>query len=55
MDRLELGQKMLSMMWREMVEQVVIKAIEVYGLDQSQGEALKKVFLFQKMGNVIPQ
>lgn len=53
MDRVELGQKMLSMMWRNMVEQVVLKAIEVYELDAAQGEALKRAFLF-KAGNVVP-
>ena len=53
MDRVELGQKMLSMMWRNMVEQVVLKAIEVYELDAEQGEALKRAFLF-KAGHVVP-
>ena len=53
MDRVELGQKMLSMVWRNMVERVVLKAIEVYGLDQAQGEALKRTFLLT-VGNVVP-
>lgn len=54
MDRVELGQKLLSMMWRNMVERVIRKAIEVYGLDAAQGEALEKAFLFTTMGNVMP-
>lgn len=54
MDRVELGQKMLSMMWRNMVEKVILKAIEVYGLDVEQGIALKRAFLFTAMGNVVP-
>jgi hypothetical protein len=53
MDRVELGQKMLSMMWRNLVEKVVLKSIEIYGLDEAQGEALKRAFLFT-VGNVVP-
>ena len=54
MDRVELGQKMLSMMWRNLAEKVVLKAIEVYGLDFEQGEALKSAFLYRTLGNVVP-
>jgi hypothetical protein len=53
MDPLELGQKMLSMMWRNMVEQVILKAIDVYELNPAQGDALKKAFILQT-GNVTP-
>ena len=53
-DRVEFGQKMLSMMWRDMVEKVVQKAIDVYELDPDQSSALRKAFLFTAMGNVIP-
>jgi hypothetical protein len=54
MDRVELGQKMLSMMWRNLAEKVILKAIEVYGLDEAQGVALKQAFLYRTLGNVIP-
>ena len=53
-DRVEFGQKMLSMMWRNMVERVVQKAIDVYDLDPDQSAALRKAFLFTTMGNVVP-
>jgi hypothetical protein len=54
MDRVELGQKMLSMMWRNLAEKVVLKAIEIYGLDEAQGQALKQAFLYRTLGNVMP-
>jgi len=41
---------MLSSVWLEVMETVVVTAIRVYGLDEAQGEALKRAFF---AGNVV--
>jgi hypothetical protein len=43
--RLQEGKFFLETYWFRVAEQVIDLAIEVYGLDTEQGNALRKVFL----------
>lgn len=43
--RLQEGQFFLETYWFRVAEQVIEKAITIYGLDEAQANALRKVFL----------
>lgn len=45
MDRKELGTNFLRVLWYDVAEKVVEKAILVYELDEEQAKALRKVYL----------
>lgn len=45
MDRKELGTNFLRVLWYDVAEKVVEKAIIVYQLDEKQANALRKVYL----------
>jgi len=45
MNRKEIALDYFRMLWFSVAEKVIAKAIEVYDLDVSQANALKKVFL----------
>ena len=45
MDRKELGINFLRVLWYDVAEKVVEKAILVYELDEIQANALRKVYL----------
>ena len=45
MDRKDIGLETIRYLWYSIAEKVVNKAIDVYKLDESQANALKKVYL----------
>ena len=45
MDRTELGENFLRVMWYSVATKVVEKAIVIYQLDEEQADALRKMYL----------
>jgi hypothetical protein len=45
MDRTELGENFLRIMWYSVATKVVEKAIVIYQLDEEQADALRKMYL----------
>jgi hypothetical protein len=45
MDRKELGENFLRIMWLSVAEKVIEKAIIIYDLDEEQSDALRKSYL----------
>ena len=45
MNRTEVGLEYFRILWFSIAKKVVEKAVEVYGLDEEQASALRKVYL----------
>jgi hypothetical protein len=45
MDRKEIGLNYFRILWLRVAEQIILKAIKIYNLDEKQEEALKKAYL----------
>lgn len=45
MNRTELGENFLRVMWYSVAKKIVEKAIVIYNLDESQAEALRNAYL----------